>query len=238
MTDYTTIQINDNTRIVVQYDQSPSNPRKDETMLTGALTVNGDSRLIDVEPVYEFPGNLRYAYDQMGAYDFSRNWSDPVIRWAKVFYDIHVEMIDGTYWWVDPDQLVENFYSMASREYEYDGQPIDKVELEKKIIAGEHAHYRNWGDGNVYGVIIETRQSYARVEQDSEGLWELANPLTEDDVHDEWEQDESCWGFYLDTSPDAPDEDTQFRQFAQDLTDIDLGDSHTTVTPDSKEKNK
>jgi hypothetical protein len=211
------IQLTDTARLRVEVDEDASNPRKDWSMMTGFANIPdlGDSRIIDVEPVHADTYGLAEAHGRMdaGRYAYRATivapdgtkggWivekisrtpvEDRVIRWARIFRGVHVEYDSehGGYWFVDPQQVQENW---PGSDYP-DGK--SKAEWEAAIIKGERETYRQWAEGEVYGVILERLVTWARMLDDG-----TADRL---DTRDEWEEVESVWGCYLDDTYTAQD---------------------------------
>lgn len=229
MTEY--IDIIPGSRLAVIPDDSPECPRGNwQTSLTGFVTIRdrGDSRLIDVPaehepviPIAEAHDRFdagRYAWRQhpdgrgTGAYLWWDNVSveDRLIRWASVFHDTHLEYDSehGGYWFVDRDSFDENWTPIATVEgggplYSFDGEPRTRRYVEEQVIAQEQETYRQWAEGEVYGVVLERAVTYAKVEhRGSDGeTWHLVNPLTELHLEEAWVQpdsDSAIWGCYLD----------------------------------------
>jgi hypothetical protein len=208
------IDWNEQYRIRVETEDQPQCPRGDWDFVTGALTVEEDRRYMAVPPVHEFPGPLQDAHDRIRQ-SVNDDPCDAVVRWAKVFYDITLDWTNEhgiTYWWVDPDQLVDNWYSMATRTYSYDGAEIDKAELEMKVIRQDQETYRAWADNEVYGVIVEEFTLWGKLSMSGASLLQ-----GDDTVKETWEEVASCWGYYLDAERD---DDEQFIEFAQEQHDI------------------
>lgn len=175
MTAVETYQVSDTVRIVVEYDQSPTNPRQDWYMITGALTVNGARNTIDVEPVHEFPGDLKRASDELLT-------TQRIQRWARIFHGITVVHNDGTLWWADAEQMQANWPDLEQGSPEY-------VAKEIEVIESEWASYRYWAEGSVYGVIVQRAEVYTRT---VDGV--ITNP---DDTITTWTEVESVWGVYF-----------------------------------------
>lgn len=171
------IEIDENHRLVVEQDTDAENPRKDWDMLTGALTVHASWNTIDVEPVYDFPGDLEYAH---------RHDSPAVVqRWAKVFYNVTLDYNNGTYWWADRERIRENWPELVPGSPEYVAKERDVIESDQKV-------YQLWADGEVYGVILEERVQYVRKGAEEQTL-------------ERWEVVDSLWGNYLESEEEAKD---------------------------------
>ena len=210
-----TIQINDTLRIRVEQDQDASNPRTDwDTWLTGFVKMPGvgDSRYIDVAPVYDFPGDrLVDAAERLEGSHYQRGWSDSVQRWAHIFHGITVvyDHTHGGYWFVNPDLLAENFTAIATTPtttlYQYGDDVLTKPELERKVIEQEQKTYEQWAEGEVYGVILERAAP-----------WEKTYVNGGDTVEGvDWVEVGSLWGCYLDDTYTA-------QEVAKELDDSEL----------------
>lgn len=185
-----TIQLTDTWRLKVVQDYDGQNQRtNDDYMLTGALTINSRWRnTIDVEPIHEFPGPLH------GAHIVLQD-EQVVIRWAKIFYGIHLDFTDGTYWWVDRGKLEQNWSGdeldqvLAGSYFYTDHLGAKHAISEASIIKDEQEDYRRWCDGEVYGVKLERRIDL--YELDDKGV------ATDREAFPFWEEVESLWGCYL-----------------------------------------
>lgn len=169
-------------------------------MLTGFVKIPhaGDSRRSDVPAVHDDPtGRIVEAHDH---FDFENNGytltEEDVARWAKIFHGLHLEYDSehGGYWFVDPDQLVENFWdaSLGGR-WMYANDELTKAEVEAKIIESEQETYRQWAEGDVYGVILERKVAWAKLSADGGTVLQ-----GEGTVRETWENEGSVWGCYLD----------------------------------------
>jgi hypothetical protein len=191
------IQLTETSRLGVEVDEDAVNPRTEgDVWLTGFVKVGGrgDSRLIDVEPVHSWP-ELDDAIERL------LNIEEEVPRWAAIFHGMHVEYDaqHGGFWFVDPAALAENW---PTGEYP-DGKT--KAEWERELIAREQETYRQWADGEVYGVILQRQETWCRLLDDG-----TADRL---DTRDEWADVESIWGCYLDDGYTA-------QQVADDYFDL------------------
>jgi hypothetical protein len=176
-----TIDLTPTSRIVVECDTDAQNPRGDWHMLTGALTCSpyyARRDAIDVEPVYDFPGDLA---DAEGRFTYA----DEIARWARVFYSITLEWHDSTYWWVDPAQMAENWPELAVGSAEY-------VAREREVITSERAVYQTWCDGEIYVVRLERLETWAKVgdTDDTQYLWEHVEALGGCYLYDQYTAEE------------------------------------------------
>jgi hypothetical protein len=200
------VRIDDTHRVTVYVDQEPQNPRTDFDQQTGALTVRGDSRRTDVEPCFEFPGDLRRAHDSL-VKDRSYRDVELVMRWARIFYDISLDCFDGTYWWV-PSTVMDQWTPIGTYEdiplytYGESKELLTKRELELRIIASDQLTYQQWADGEVYGLAVEELKLKAKLGIDENDDLII---LDEDelDIDSAWRHVETVWGFYLDAYDDA-----------------------------------
>jgi hypothetical protein len=228
------IQINETARLKVVADEGPECPRDTWYMMTGFVKIahRGDSRLMDVPAVWVDPIGIAEAHDRFDSvWDRSPEglWDrtgapDPeelVIRWARIFHDMHVEYDaeHGGYWFVDPEQLEENFSASPSgRRRQILDNPIafasgwrftaryyfswgKSLEIQAQVIEQERKTYRQWANGEVYGVILQRAVTYATFEVTrTEDGFEMDDPGAAV-LSDDWEQpdtDSSIWGCYLD----------------------------------------
>lgn len=201
-------------RIVVYPDSDAQNPRKDIAMLTGYVGITdrqSHHNYIDVEPVHGDSMDLFKAYEHFDGVSWSlsfdegyrrtKGWEEKpehyVIRYARIFHGAVVEW-DGKYggfWFVnlnpnDPDGFAANWPELVLHSPEHLAKQAEVIKQDREV-------YRQWAEGEVYGVVLEQRHERARVERDADGLVKLLNPLTDDDIFEEWEQVESIWGCFL-----------------------------------------
>lgn len=208
MSDYTieTIELTETARLRIVSDLDPTNPRKDWDMLTGFVKIDGrgDSRLIDVEPVHDEPIPIAEAQSRI------ERESD-VERWARIFHGLHIEYDSehGGYWFVDPSAFHQNFPAVPGggkvarirparvdgifQANVYETYEQDALECQAEVIEAERETYRQWADGEVYGVILERLALWAKLSDDGSSV--LQGDGT---VREEWEEVESLWGCYLD----------------------------------------
>jgi hypothetical protein len=201
VSDYTieVIDLTDTARLRVEYDTDQNNPRTEWDMATGFVKIEGrgDWRLSDVPAVHDDPtrSGIAWAHDQLvpgfGRRSTDRFSEETVERWARIFHDLHIEYDSehGGYWFVDPTWLEQN-----SPET---GGGMTALDDQAKIIESERETYRQWAEGEVYGVILERRQSFIkqRVTRTDEGF--EVDP-EDPELFDEWEQIDAIWGCYLD----------------------------------------
>lgn len=171
------IDLTESSRIVVRYDTDAECPRNDWDMQTGFVKIHGrgDSRLMDVPAVHDDPtGLIEEAHDRFYDDDgMSRGKAEDLTeRWARCFHGLHIEYDaeHGGYWFVHMD----NDFSA-----DLTGQA--------EIIKSERETYRQWAEGDVYGVALERRRPFVKKYADG------------DEVEgEEWDEVESVWGCYLD----------------------------------------
>lgn len=182
MTDYVleTIEVDEDTRILVVPDHSPECPRGDWYMVTGFADMgSGNWRRADVPPVHDEPVRIYMAHMYLNPAQ--------VVRWAYIFHGLHIEYDSehGGYWFVDPDEFANNFPDLVL------GSP-EHLARQAEVIAEERETYRQWADGEVYGIILEKRATWVR----------LDDP---EDMRDAWEETDAIWGCYLDDTYTALD---------------------------------
>jgi hypothetical protein len=184
-----TIDLTETSRLRVEVDDSPENPRKDWDMATGFVKIEGrgDSRVIDVEPVHDSPIPIVDAHERLATYRtqprFSAN-EDLVERWARIFHGMHIEYDSehGGYWFVSPTFQEEN--------QPFELKDHDTLAWQAEVIKGDRETYRQWADAEVYGVILERLETWAKIPK--KGLQLIA------ETREEWEEVDSLWGCYLD----------------------------------------
>lgn len=209
------IELTDTTRLRIEHDLDAECPRGDWHMLTGFVKIpgRGDSRLNDVPAVHDDPtSGIAWAHDQLvpgfGIRDDHRD-ETLVERWARAFYGLHIEYDaeHGGYWFVAGADAatyaapIDTYSRALFRDNWPDLEPgsPESIAKQAEVIEQERETYRQWAEGEVYGVILERAVAYARVERNTSGdVWDLKNPLTEDDVREDWEEVDSTWGCYLD----------------------------------------
>jgi hypothetical protein len=202
-----TIQLTETSRLRVVVDEGAHNPR-DDYQMTGFVKIpgRGDSRLIDVLAVHDDTIGIAEAHDRVPGsvsttqyrteepragvpYRYPIDPDENVCRWARIFHDMHVEYDSehGGYWFVDPQQMRENW---PGPDYP---EGRSKVEQEAEVIRQEQEVYRQWADGEVYGVILERAVTWAKLNADGQ-----LDEAAEYETREEWEHVASLWGCYLD----------------------------------------
>lgn len=209
------ITITETARLVVEQDTDAQCPRGDDHMLTGFVEIpgRGDSRRNSVPEVHEETFGLANAYfrfddyavyvpdanDGRGGfrYPFLQREEEITARWAKIFHGQHIEYDSehGGFWFVQldgADMFTENWPDLVLGTPEHLAKQAEIIEQEREV-------YRQWADGEVYGVLLQRRATFARVERNElNETWDLVNPLTEDDITRNWLDEDSLWGCYLD----------------------------------------
>lgn len=210
----------DTFRLKVPLDHYADNPRDGEYQITGFVKIPGagDSRLVDVPAVHDDVLSLRRAHERFedALYDAGRHHDDYralVQRYARIFYGTHVEYDHehGGYWFCNAPEFEANFpaagegkvkrfhQKKGSLLYEFERYLQDKLECEREVIAQERETYRQWAEGGVYSVVMERPRYMTRATYNAEeGVFEVADPLTKNDMEIDWEETtESLWGVYL-----------------------------------------
>lgn len=188
-----TIEVTPTARIRVVADISPECPRGDWYMVTGYVNIDsaGERGYKDVPAVHDDPIEIERA-----DYNIVRNAGhnpEVVERWARIFHGLHVEYDSkyGGYWFADPDEMAANWPDLKL------GTP-DHLAKQAEVIKGEREIYRQWADGEVYGVIFERAKTMAPVQWNAaDEVWELINGLTDDDLLTEWDEEDATWESYL-----------------------------------------
>lgn len=221
------IQLTETARLRVEHDDSPQCPRGDWDMLTGFVSIDGrgDERRSDVPAVHEAPIPIiealdRYentAYHDPSAHEGRGGWRYPlagseeemVVRWARIFHGLHLEhdFEHGGFWFVAGADAatyvteVDAYSRCLFHDNWPDIEPGSPESLEKQaeVIEQERETYRQWADGEVYGVILERATAMAPVvRNEAAGVWDLRTPLTDDEIELSWNEEESIWDSYLD----------------------------------------
>ncbi len=193
-----TITLEDDTlRLVVAYDEDAQCPRGDWHMLTGFYKIQGrgDSRRIDVPALYDFPGDINRAHDELETPRQTRLHNSVVERWARIFYGQVVEYDSqhGGYWFVqlDGDEgFAANWPGLELGTAEHLAQQAE-------VIQQERATYETWASGEVYGVILQ--KAVDLYELDDMGI------ATDREALRVWDDIDSLWGCYLDDTYTARD---------------------------------
>lgn len=197
------IELTETSRLAVWPDTDAENPREDWSMLTGFVKIGnrGDSRLSDVPPVHEDYRRIEEAHDhflsRLGLSHFTdilyRKQAEAVElteRYLRVFYNSYIEYDyeHGGFWFVDPRQLKLNFPAFTDE---------GKQDKEAEIIALEQDTYRQWADGEVFGVSLERLVTYATYQATRTpfGGFEVDDPGSANLI-DVWEVMESIGGNY------------------------------------------
>lgn len=184
------IELTDTARLRIEQDQDAENPRKEVEMATGFVKIGqrGDSRLDEVPAVHEDTARLHDAYYHM--LDTSNIYHTDILfrayihaetlvaRYARIFHGLHVEYDHehGGFWFVAPAEIKINVEH---------GGDWSSLEKQAEVIKQERETYRQWAEGEVSGVILERKHGYTRDDDPSIGI-------------EQWEQEESIWGNYLD----------------------------------------
>lgn len=191
-----TFEVSDTLRVQLVYDPNTSNPRSDYA-ITGALTVNRAYRSDrTVLPVHEFPGDLALAAHYLLT-------EQRILRWARIFHGITLEHRNGTLWWADPDQMRANWPHLVQGTPEY-------VEQERVVLEQETQAYDRWTLGYIYGVVVEHRVRWARIDDGGEFVF-----LTEPHTMNTWEEEDALWG--IDFGVDFPDREMVLRYARDDM---------------------
>jgi len=200
-----TIQLGSSSRLQVFQDDGAQCPRGDWDMLTGFVKLGdyGDSRLSDVPAVHEPPFDIARLFYKLqngrafvGYTDimYRRRIEDldTVARLARMFYGLLLQWDDahGGWWFVDLEKGRENFGLAADAQIPLDYQTV--------VIRQEQETYRQWADGEVYGVVLQRQQQYVGVIDSGSDF--VADAVDWGNVIEIWEDvdDAALWGSYLD----------------------------------------
>lgn len=140
---YDTIEITPTTRLRIEADICPENPRvSDDWWLTGYVNIpgRGDSHYIEVPDVFGDHLDIAYAHERFLDEDVTE-------RWARIFRGAHIEYDaeHGGYWFVD-------------------GPSAFTLDKQAEIIESERKTYQQWCDGEVAVVVLEREIRYVRVD--------------------------------------------------------------------------
>lgn len=216
-----TIDLTPTSRLRIVTDTDAECPRGNWHTLTGFVKLGdeGDSRLGDVPPVHDDPIGIAAAYDRLdeGGWKFIPNVADRVDprraykrthsvdeyeltkRWARIFHGLHLEHDrgHGGFWFValdGPELFADNWPDLVLGTPEHLAKQAEVIEQEREV-------YRQWADGEAVGVILEREVTWVRED----------DPST---TRDNWEDEQSVWGSYLDDKYTA-------QQFALDTFELD-----------------
>ena len=221
------IDVTDTSRLVIEPDTDTECPRGDWHMLTGFVKIDGrgDSRLNDVPAVHDDPIGISAAHNQFWFYNdaaLSRTEAETLTeRWARIFHGLHIEYDSehGGYWFVAGANAATAATPVDtySRALFYDNWPDLKIGTpehlakQAEVIAGEQETYRQWAEGEVFGVILERKRHFTKIYDDGSGA-----------EGDEWDEVDSIWGCYLD----------------RNYTAIDVALEHFDLCPEEEEAAK
>jgi hypothetical protein len=246
------IYIDENHRLRVEYDESPSNPRTEWDQVTGFVTIEPRSGYYNVPEVHEDPtGRIAVAhehFDNAGypAWDPNKGWQrrrnyypdaeEITVRWAKIFYDLTLEYDSEYqgYWFVDPDEFKKN--------WNVDEDGMVEVWEQNKNPDGTYA-----SGLHVVGKITKAAKELEIIagEEKSYRQWakgEVYGVIAEKRVakhvvykdletgeeisqHDaeEWQVEESLWGIFMDDDYYGP----TFEKMALTVAKESFGDEFT-----------
>lgn len=179
-----TIPITDNYRLLVEYDSDVENPRLNWDHLTGFVTV-GRHDYLAVAPVHDDTAQISRAHTLFDSGICHVDTHEVVSRWARIFHNMHVEYdyrYRG-YWFVDPAGLNANWPELTGEE---------SFQKQAEVIEQERETYRQWAEGEVFGVMLEKRTLWGKLSDDGSTLLQGDGTTTET-----WETVDSLWGNYL-----------------------------------------
>lgn len=164
-------------RLNVEQDKDSGNPRLEWENMTGFIRTRGNWRFTDVPPVHDDKIRLDVAAETLD--------KDDVVRWAKIFHNMHVEYDSyyGGFWFVDMDEFRGNWPNLEGAE---------ALARQALVIKSDQEAYNQWASGDVYGVILEKLTLWGRLSDDG-GELEQGDGT----VRETWEPVESVWGCYL-----------------------------------------
>jgi hypothetical protein len=248
-----TIMLGESTRLRVEQDMDAVNPREDAHMMTGFFKIDGagDSRMSDVTAVHEPPMNIDKAFSHFRYWmydrafvpftDISYRRFDRAVllteRWARIFHGLALEWDHehGGFWFVAGADAATSATEVdaASRALFHDNWPDlqhgtdEHLSQQIKVIGQEQETYRQWAEGEVYGVILERKQRYVAV-IDS-GSENIADEVDWGSEIEQWEEVDGgdLWGCYLDEDYTAITVATEYF----DLTDAERAAAAGYLTP-------
>lgn len=208
----TTLPVGERYRVGLHADVDAESPRTLGDPATGAYTHLRDSRAIDVDTGRDdlAVGRAFEYFDERTAYTGQRipAAATHVARWARIFHGVTVVDDGGTLWWVDPTWMADAYPDAVLGSDEY-------RKLEAEVIAADQAEYRKWADGNVYGLTIERRVDWARIDENGEMVF-----LTEPNTMTTWDVVDSLWGIYFDDA--FPSDEDVLKYAAESIGDDDF----------------
>jgi hypothetical protein len=162
------------TRVVIQPDADPLNPRTDIESPVGCYHPDNLYWPLQVPPpVYEAPSGLREAHERL--WDDARPL-DPerlVTRWASIHYGLAMEWDLGSYWFCDRlgwDMLIGREFS---------------VENQREVIHHEVEAWKRYCRNEAKIVTLERRSTFKRVkpsktdESDLLHVWEKVDDIAD-----------------------------------------------------------
>lgn len=212
------------TRIRVEYDTFNTNPRTEDYMLTGAVTIQDRAprNIIDVEPLHGDTMELAAAYERFGEarwttatdaetqagaafWRVTPGWEkspeEIVVRYARAIHGAHVEWDDknGCFWFVNLNPNDGNSFTANWPELELFSP--EHFEKQAKVIKQEREIYEAWCEGEIYHLTIERHESTPLRVEGVEPLFDLtAVDINAQDLDESgWVEDDECsvGGFYL-----------------------------------------
>lgn len=194
-----TIDLTPTSRIRVEYDQSPENPRGEWHFITMFVNAAGfySSRWEEVDSNLDadLGDGIAHADDRL--YDLGRSkWSrshgageNAVIRWARIFHDTTLVYNDGGqyhrgYWFVPREQMLANWPDLVPGTEEY-------VAKEREIIEQDERVYLAYVGGEVYVVMLERLVTWEPVAPGLDTAFLGTNPTI-----NTWVEVEAMHGIY------------------------------------------
>lgn len=168
------IELNDRTRLVVQADPVPLNPRYPDLCITGCYTPpRGWAREEGPLPLHAFPGDIAEAHEMFG----DLGWLEPdrlMRRWAWIFHGLELQEHAGTYWFCDETTFAQLHGGEFTRE------------AQREVIASEREDYRRYIDKETKIVSLQrlarfrrTTKKYHEHHQDLLEVWETIDSISD-----------------------------------------------------------
>lgn len=197
------IQLGPNHRLVVEQDDYNDCPRDgDYSTMCGAVTVeNGNSNYVEVPEIHTPTIPISEAHDRLyglGACMLVRHYvsrETSVVRWAAIFHGLALQYDDKyrVYWFVKMDGdggFTANWPDLKLGTAEH-------LAKQHEVINQERETYRQWAEGEVYGVGLEVRIGYGGPDTLDIEVEHIIEHECEADCPEHWDRTECIWGNYF-----------------------------------------
>lgn len=170
------IQINEDTRIVVKYDQDAEDPRNwDPGVSVHPIRTNARYHRIDAgtnSHEHQLDEIIEHVPEMQRDDALARHFERAKLPFRIVSMMSGRDWIGDYVWYAEPETVAENM-ELAPLWNGLD------------LVDGCIEQYRAYLDGEVYGVILEKRVTWQRADDP-------------DVTQETWEHEDSVWGCYLD----------------------------------------